>query len=43
MQASRGKAKNKEVISFYTMPEYEDWVKSLGDSVKSWTIKYYKV
>lgn len=32
-----------QVLSFYTMPEYEAWKESLGGSTKGWTIKYYKV
>ena len=35
-------SKGKEVKSFYTIPEYEKWVKSMKNSVKGWKIKYYK-
>ena len=34
--------KGKEVKSFYTIPEYEKWVKSLHNNTKGWKIKYYK-
>ncbi|XP_057978601.1 DNA topoisomerase 2 isoform X2 [Malania oleifera] len=30
------------VLSFYSMPEYESWKESLGDSAGGWKIKYYK-
>ena len=35
-------SKGKEVLSFYTIPEYKKWVKSKGKKVKGWKIKYYK-
>ncbi|WOH04380.1 hypothetical protein DCAR_0623789 [Daucus carota subsp. sativus] len=35
-------AKNEIVLSFYTIPEYENWKESLGDALRGWTIKYYK-
>ena len=35
-------SKGKEVISFYTIPEYEEWVKSKKKQLKGWKIKYYK-
>ena len=35
-------SKGKEVKSFYTIPEYEKWVKSMKNNVKGWKIKYYK-
>jgi len=38
IKATRGKT----TISFYTMPEYEEWRTNLGASASSWTIKYYK-
>lgn len=34
--------KRKEVLSFYSAPEFEAWRESLGDGVKGWTLKYYK-
>ncbi|KAF8750223.1 hypothetical protein HU200_012478 [Digitaria exilis] len=34
--------KGNTTISFYTMPEYEDWKRNLGASARSWSIKYYK-
>ncbi|XP_066443442.1 DNA topoisomerase 2-alpha [Eleutherodactylus coqui] len=33
--------KNKEELSFYSIPEFEEW-KNSSDSHKSWKIKYYK-
>lgn len=46
VKATKGK---KEVKIFYTLPEYESWVESLGDdeeakakALKKWKIKYYK-
>ena len=35
-------SKGKEVKSFYTIPEYEKWVKSMKNNIKGWKIKYYK-
>lgn len=35
LQATKGKQK----LSFFTMPEYEEWKKSASPG---WTIKYYK-
>lgn len=34
--------KGKQVLSFYTMPEYEAWKEEIG-STSGWDIKYYKV
>jgi DNA topoisomerase-2 len=35
--------KNKDNKTFYTITEYDDWIKSLSESAKkSWKIKYYK-
>ncbi|WOK99049.1 DNA topoisomerase 2-like [Canna indica] len=34
--------KNKTVLSFYSMPEYEAWKESLGGNSNGWSIKYYK-
>lgn len=34
--------KGKQVLAFYTMPEYENWRESLP-SLAGWDIKYYKV
>ncbi|KAH9611986.1 hypothetical protein KSS87_007148 [Heliosperma pusillum] len=42
VKAVRGKGKDKKVMSFYSMPEYEEWVKNTGADVKKWTVKYYK-
>jgi len=33
--------KGTQVLSFYTIPEFEEW-KSSVDTAKSWKIKYYK-
>lgn len=32
--------KGKETLSFYTLPEYEEWAESINTS--GWRIKYYK-
>lgn len=34
--------KGTNIKSFYTIPEYKAWVDQLGESSKSWKIKYYK-
>ncbi|XP_078501642.1 DNA topoisomerase 2-alpha isoform X2 [Lissotriton helveticus] len=34
-------SKNKQELSFYSIPEFEEW-KNNTDSHKSWKIKYYK-
>ncbi|KAK6933820.1 DNA topoisomerase, type IIA, domain A [Dillenia turbinata] len=34
--------KNGNVLSFYSMPEYESWKESLGGNASGWSIKYYK-
>ncbi|XP_006296839.2 DNA topoisomerase 2, partial [Capsella rubella] len=34
--------KTKRVLSFYSMPEYEDWKESLRGNATGWEIKYYK-
>jgi DNA gyrase/topoisomerase IV subunit B len=34
--------KGKQVLSFYTLPEYESWRENLGNSASTWEIKYYK-
>ncbi|OVA19386.1 DNA topoisomerase II [Macleaya cordata] len=34
--------KNGKVMSFYSMPEYEQWKESLGGNASGWSIKYYK-
>ncbi|KAH0626856.1 hypothetical protein JD844_002113 [Phrynosoma platyrhinos] len=34
-------SKNKEEISFYSIPEFEEW-KSSNPNYKNWKIKYYK-
>ena len=35
-------SKGKEILSFYTIPEYKKWVESKGKKIKGWKIKYYK-
>ncbi|XP_021736177.1 DNA topoisomerase 2-like [Chenopodium quinoa] len=42
VKAIKGEGDKKQVIAFYTMPEYEEWIRSMGSNLKSWTIKYYK-
>lgn len=42
VKASHGTNKNKKVIAFYSIPEFESWKESLGDGAKNWTFKYYK-
>ena len=34
--------KGKQEISFYTMPQYEEW-KQANDEGRGWEAKYYKV
>ncbi|KAL5207162.1 hypothetical protein ABZP36_031597 [Zizania latifolia] len=34
--------RNKSVLSFYSMPEYEQWMETLGGNASGWSIKYYK-
>ena len=34
--------KGKEVKSFYSIKEYEKWIKSDYNNIKGWKIKYYK-
>ncbi|XP_038982287.1 DNA topoisomerase 2 [Phoenix dactylifera] len=35
-------SKNKTVLPFYSMPEYEAWKERLGGNASGWSIKYYK-
>lgn len=36
--------KGRQTLSFYTLPEYEEWKDNLpGGSTRGWDIKYYKV
>ncbi|KAK1619077.1 hypothetical protein QYE76_024594 [Lolium multiflorum] len=35
-------SRNKSVLSFYSMPDYEEWKEKLGGNASAWTIKYYK-
>mmetsp|Transcript_13500 Transcript_13500/g.29330 ORF Transcript_13500/g.29330 Transcript_13500/m.29330 type:complete len:1434 (+) Transcript_13500:96-4397(+) len=34
--------KGKKSETFFTLPEYEEWVESTGNDAKGWHIKYYK-
>nr|POF18856.1 dna topoisomerase 2 [Quercus suber] len=34
--------KNGTQLSFYTMPEYEQWKHNLTGNASGWSIKYYK-
>ena len=34
--------RKNEVLSFYTLPEYKEWVESNHINLKLWKIKYYK-
>ena len=34
--------KGKNILSFYTVSEYRNWVDSLNGNTKGWHIKYYK-
>jgi DNA topoisomerase II len=41
----KGKGKNKEILSFYSLAEYNAWRNSIADDseeLKNWNIKYYK-
>ena len=41
LKATKGKGKNKQVIEFTNLQEFEDWKKE-NDDGKGWKIKYYK-
>ena len=34
--------KKKNGITFYTITEYDEWKKQIGDNIKLYTVKYYK-
>ena len=34
--------KNNEIISFYSLKEYNKWISIQGKEIKNWNIKYYK-
>jgi DNA topoisomerase-2 len=34
--------KKNEVLSFYTLPEYKEWIEKNNINLKLWKIKYYK-
>lgn len=36
------KKKGKECLTFFTLPEYEDWKEATGNKGDGWSIKYYK-
>ena len=33
--------KGSQVVSFYTIPEFDEWLSST-ENAKSWKVKYYK-
>lgn len=35
-------SKGKQSLTFFTLPEYEEWKESTGNDAKGWKIKYYK-
>lgn len=35
-------SKGKRTITFFNLPEYENWIESTGNGGKGWKIKYYK-
>ncbi|GKY99436.1 hypothetical protein MPSEU_000898200 [Mayamaea pseudoterrestris] len=35
-------SKGKQTKTFFTLPEYEEWMETTGNNGKGWTIKYYK-
>ena len=41
VKATKGKNATKQEISFFTLPEYENW-KQVNNEGKGWTLKYYK-
>ncbi|KAI8924994.1 DNA topoisomerase [Entophlyctis helioformis] len=41
VKVTRGTGANKREVSFFTIPEYEQW-KQANDEGRGWTIKYYK-
>ncbi|TPX44377.1 hypothetical protein SeLEV6574_g04534 [Synchytrium endobioticum] len=41
VKVTKGKEKNRREITFFTIPEYEQW-REQNDEGKGWTIKYYK-
>jgi DNA topoisomerase-2 len=41
VKVSKGKGKDRKEISFFTIPEYENWKEEHEDG-KGWQIKYYK-
>ena len=41
LKASKGVGKNKQVVAFINVQEFEEWKKENNDG-KGWTIKYYK-
>ena len=42
VKARKGTGSTAQVISFYNLPDYEDWKKKKGDVESGWKIKYYK-
>lgn len=41
VKVTKGKGRDKQEVTFFTLPEYEAW-KEVNDDGKNWTIKYYK-
>jgi DNA topoisomerase-2 len=35
-------SKGKQTKTFFTLPQYDEWMESTGNNGKGWTIKYYK-
>jgi hypothetical protein len=35
-------SKGKKAVTFFNLPEYEQWLESTGTNGKGWNIKYYK-
>jgi DNA topoisomerase-2 len=42
VKAKKGTGSAAQVVSFYNLPDYEDWKKKKGDVESGWKIKYYK-
>lgn len=38
----KGDSKKNALYTFYTMTEYKNWCEKIGESIKSYDIKYYK-
>lgn len=42
VKVMRGKGKNKQTRAFYTLPDYEKWLKTDEGQIKAWNAKYFK-